>query len=68
MVIDGGLTLLADYDYDDNEKIVIVNAVYIDNTDIMDILHNEILETIMQNIFDSFDKELQEPDYEYIEG
>jgi hypothetical protein len=68
MVIDGGLTLLADYDYDDNEKIVIVNAVYIDNTDILDILHDGILETIHENIFDSFDKELQEPDYEYIEG
>jgi hypothetical protein len=68
MVIGGGLPVLADYDYDDNEKTVIVNAVYIDDTDIKDILSNLTLEEIDQNIFDSFDKELQEPDDEYIEG
>ena len=68
MVIDGGLTLLADYNYDDNEKTVVINGVYIDDTDIIDILSNDVLETIVQNVFDSFDKELQEPDDEYIEG
>tara|TARA_R110000772_G_scaffold170373_5_gene282298 strand:- start:620 stop:841 length:222 start_codon:yes stop_codon:yes gene_type:complete len=68
MVIGGGLPVLADYDYDDNEKTVVVNAVYIDDTDIKDILSNLTLEEIDQNIFDSFDKELQEPDYEYVEG
>jgi hypothetical protein len=68
MVIDGGLTVLADYDYDDNEKTVVVNAVYIDDTDVKDILTGNLIETIEQNVFDSFDKELQEPDDEYIEG
>tara|TARA_R110000787_G_scaffold150145_2_gene264070 strand:+ start:1410 stop:1631 length:222 start_codon:yes stop_codon:yes gene_type:complete len=68
MVIGGGLPVLADYDYDDNEKTVIVNAVYIDDTDIKDILTSDVIETIEQSVFDSFDKELQEPDYEYIEG
>jgi hypothetical protein len=68
MIIGGGLTVLADYDYDDNEKTVVINAVYIDDTDIKDILSNLTLEEIDQNIFDSFDKELQEPDDEYIEG
>tara|TARA_R110000796_G_C14339555_1_gene410195 strand:- start:317 stop:538 length:222 start_codon:yes stop_codon:yes gene_type:complete len=68
MVIGGGLPVLVDYDYDDNEKTVIVNAVYIDDTDIKDILTSDVIETIEQNVFDSFDKELQEPDYEYIEG
>ena len=68
MVIGGGLPVLADYDYDDNEKTVVVNAVYIDDTDIIDILSNDVLETVVQNVFDSFDKKLQEPDYEYIEG
>ena len=68
MSIGGGLTVLADYDYDDNEKTVVINAVYIDDTDIKDILSNLTLEEIDQNIFDSFDKELQEPDDEYVEG
>jgi hypothetical protein len=68
MVIGGGLPVLADYDYDDNEKTVIVNAVYIDNTDIIDILSQKVIVEIEQDIFDSFDKELQEPDDEYIEG
>tara|TARA_R110000782_G_scaffold91643_1_gene174919 strand:- start:95 stop:316 length:222 start_codon:yes stop_codon:yes gene_type:complete len=68
MIIGGGLPVLADYDYDDNEKTVIVNAVYIDDTDIKDILTSDVIETIEQNVFDSFDKELQEPDYEYVEG
>tara|TARA_R110000772_G_scaffold190788_1_gene301607 strand:+ start:1156 stop:1377 length:222 start_codon:yes stop_codon:yes gene_type:complete len=68
MVIGGGLPVLADYDYDDNEKTVLINAVFIDDTDIKDILTSDVIETIEQNVFDSFDKELQEPDYEYIEG
>ena len=68
MIIGVGLPVLADYDYDDNEKTVLVNAVYIDDTDIKDILSNLTLEEIDQNVFDSFDKELQEPDDEYIEG
>jgi hypothetical protein len=68
MVIGGGLPVLVDYDYDDNEKTVVVNAVYIDDTDIKDILSNLTLEEIDQKVFDSFDKELQEPDDEYIEG
>jgi hypothetical protein len=68
MTIGEGLTVLVDYDYDEHEKTVFVSAVYVDDTDIIDILSNEILETIIQNVFDSFDKELQEPDDEYIEG
>tara|TARA_R110000868_G_scaffold409032_1_gene693738 strand:- start:25053 stop:25274 length:222 start_codon:yes stop_codon:yes gene_type:complete len=68
MVIGGRLPVLADYDYDDNEKTVVINAVYIDDTDVKDILTGNLIETIEQNVFDSFDKELQEPDYEYIEG
>jgi hypothetical protein len=68
MIIGGGLPVLADYDYDDNEKTVIVNAVYIDNTDIIDILSQKVIVEMEQHIFDSFDKELQEPDDEYIEG
>ena len=68
MVIGGGLPVLADYDYDDNEKTVVINGVYIDDTDIIDILSNDVLETVVQNVFDSFDKELQEPDDEYVEG
>ena len=68
MVIGGGLPVLADYDYDDNEKTVVINGVYIDDTDIIDILSNDVLEAIVQNVFDSFDKELQEPDDEYVEG
>jgi hypothetical protein len=68
MIIGGGLPVLADYDYDDNEKIVTINAVYVDDTDIIDILSNKVLETVVQTIFDSLDKELQEPDDEYIEG
>jgi hypothetical protein len=68
MIIGGGLPVLADYDYDDNEKTVVINAVYIDDTDIKDILTSDVIEAIEQNVFDSFDKELQEPDDEYIEG
>jgi hypothetical protein len=68
MVIGGRLPVLADYDYDDNEKTVVINAVYIDDTDVKDILTGNLIETIEQNVFDSFDKELQEPDDEYIEG
>jgi hypothetical protein len=68
MTIGEGLTVLVNYDYDDNEKTVLVSAVYVDDTDIIDILSNEVLETVVQNILDSYDKELQEPDDEYVEG
>tara|TARA_R110000850_G_scaffold7246_2_gene26862 strand:+ start:500 stop:721 length:222 start_codon:yes stop_codon:yes gene_type:complete len=68
MVIGGGLPVLVDYDYDDNEKTVVINAVYIDDTDIIDILSQKVIVEMEQHIFDSFDKELQEPDDEYIEG
>jgi hypothetical protein len=64
MTIGEGLTVLVDYDYEDNEKTVLVNAVYIDDTDIIDILSNDVLEKVVQNVFDSFDKELQEPERE----
>jgi hypothetical protein len=62
MTIGEGLAVLVDYDYDDNEKTVLVNAVYIDDTDIRDILSSDVMHTIAENVFDSFDKELQEPD------
>ena len=68
MVIGGGLPVLVDYDYDDNEKTVVINAVYIDDTDVKDMLTGNLIETIEQNVFDSFDKELQEPDDEYVGG
>ena len=68
MTIGEGLTVLVDYDHYENEDTVIVITVTINDTDIKGILNHKTIETIEQNVFDSFDKELQEPDYEYIEG
>ena len=52
------------YDYDHSEDTVNVNAVYIDDTDIFDMLKHEVIDSIVGYIFDSFDNELQEPERE----
>jgi hypothetical protein len=79
MTIADELTVWVDFDYQPAERGdqetpplqegVTINAVcdeyYIN---IMEDLDQGTMETIEQNIFDSFDKELQEPDYEYVEG
>ena len=75
MQIGEGLTVLVDYDYQLLEtgdqytppvaEGVTINAVCVESRrgiDIKDILSNLTLEEIDQKIFDSFDKELQEPD------
>ena len=64
MTIGEDLPVLVDYDYENIEEIVIVNAVCIKDINIMNLLNANTLETISQNIFDSFDKELQEPERE----
>ncbi len=68
MVIGGRLPVVAHYDYDEIEDTVDVCAVYVNDANIIDILNHEVIGKIQDYIFDSFDKELQEPDYEYIEG
>jgi hypothetical protein len=65
MVINGSLPVMVDYDYDHSEDTVNVNSVYIDDyTDIVDMLKNEVIDSIVAYIFDRFDKELQEPERE----
>ena len=68
MTIGDGLAVLVDYDYDHSEDTVNVNAVYIDDADIIDMLKHEVIDSIVAYIFDSFDKELQEPERESGEG
>jgi hypothetical protein len=72
MTIGEGLTVLVDYDYQPAERgdqetppvneSVEINAVCVDDIDIFDVLSQITIETIELKIFDSFDKELQEPD------
>jgi hypothetical protein len=74
MIIGGGLSVLVDYDYQSSERGdqetppvkegVTINAVMQGTNDIMFLLNGPDLEEIKQNVFDSFDKELQEPDRE----
>ena len=64
MVINGSLPVIVDYDYDHSEDTVNVNAVYIDDTDIVDMLKHEVIDSIVAYIFDSFYNELQEPERE----
>ena len=66
--INCGLSVWVDYDYDSKESTVVINAVYGNDVNCLDALNTRVIEEIEQNIFDSFDKELQEPDYEYVEG
>jgi outer membrane protease len=78
MTIGEGLTVLVDYDYEPEEsqswtepkvsESVTINAVCIYDINIMDNLDQKTIEEIEQKVFDSFDKELQEPDDEYVEG
>ena len=74
MIIGDGLTVLVDYDYQPSEtgdqytppvaEGVSVNAVCLNNTDIVSLLSYMIIDDIEQKVFDSFDKELQEPERE----
>ena len=64
MYLNGSLPVMVDYDYDHSEDTVNVNSVYIDDTDIVDMLKHEVIDSIVAYIFDSFDKELQEPERE----
>tara|TARA_R110000851_G_scaffold320320_1_gene485121 strand:+ start:66 stop:305 length:240 start_codon:yes stop_codon:yes gene_type:complete len=74
MEIGDGLKVLIDWDWhiDESEswtkpivrESVAINAVCVDDIDIIDMLSDSTIETIEQNIFDSFDKELQEPERE----
>jgi hypothetical protein len=78
MTIGEGLTVLVDYDYEPEEagdeftppvpQSVGIYLVLVGDSNILNILSEHAIETIEQNIFDSFDKELQEPDDEYVEG
>ena len=70
-----GLEGLIYYDYDDDEKTVDIYGVFIHNNEaltslvnIIEILSKKHIEILEQKVFDSYDKELQEPDDEYIEG
>tara|TARA_R110000851_G_scaffold231772_1_gene384536 strand:+ start:63 stop:323 length:261 start_codon:yes stop_codon:yes gene_type:complete len=77
MTIGEDLTVLVDYDYQPAEsgdqetppvpESVSINAVCLNNTDIVSLLSYMIIDDIEQNVFDSFNKELQEPEYEYEE-
>jgi hypothetical protein len=64
MVIGEALQVTVFYDYDQSEDIVSVNEVYINYTDVIDMLKHEVVDSIVAYIFDSFDKELQEPERE----
>jgi hypothetical protein len=74
MTIGEGLTVLVDYDYQASERgdketppvneSVAINAVCVDDIDIFDILSQITIEKIELKIFDSYDKELQEPERE----
>jgi hypothetical protein len=64
MVIGEALQVTVFYDYDKSEDIVSLNEVYINYTDVIDMLSNDILEEIVQKIFDTYNKELQEPERE----
>ena len=80
MQVGNGFTVLVDYDYQPSEKgsqetppvaesvtiNAVFNAAFKSNIDVINILSQNIIETIEQNVLDSFDKELQEPDYENI--
>tara|TARA_R110000850_G_scaffold255542_1_gene381360 strand:+ start:488 stop:730 length:243 start_codon:yes stop_codon:yes gene_type:complete len=68
LIVNEGLPVTVDYDYDDDDKSVVINKVFLNDIDITSLLSFSTIETIEQNIFDSFDKELQEPDDEYVEG
>jgi hypothetical protein len=68
IIVGEGLPVTVDYDYDDDDKSVVINKVFLNHIDITSLLSFSTIETIEQNVFDSFDKELQEPYYEYIEG
>jgi hypothetical protein len=66
-----GLQGLIYYDYDDNEKTVEIYGVFIHNNkaltslvNIIDILSKKHIETLEQKVFDSYDKELKEPERE----
>jgi hypothetical protein len=64
MTIVKDFPVIVNYDYDDKEKTICINLVKNYEADIKDILSQSTIETIEQNIFDSFDKELQEPERE----
>jgi hypothetical protein len=64
MVIGEALQVTVFYDYDQSEDIVSVNEVYINYTDVIDMLKHKVVDSIVAYIFDSFDKELQEPERE----
>jgi hypothetical protein len=78
MTIGEGLTVLVDYHYSPAEKgdfytppvpeEVELTSVCVGDIDVLDLLSQVTIEMIEQKVFDSFDKELQEPDDEYIEG
>jgi len=55
---------LGDYENPPQSESVTVEAVILDYVDIMDDLTPNELDQVEQNIFDSFDFELLEPDYE----
>lgn len=79
MRIGEDLPVLVNYDYQPSETGdeetppvkdgVTINAICVGDIDIMSLLNQRCLDDIENEIFDSFDKELQEPerDDEYID-
>jgi hypothetical protein len=57
-----GFGFIVEHDYDDTEKTLVINTVSLEGVQIIDILCERIRQTIWQEIFDSYDKELQEPE------
>jgi len=79
MTIGEDLPVLVDYDYQPAEsgdqetppvhEGVTINAVFVGDADIKDMIKQGYIDYIAQAVFDSFDEELQEPerDDEYID-
>ena len=74
MLIGEDLPVLVDFDYSAYEKgdfytpsvpeEVEITSVCVGDIDIIDLLNESTIKIIEQNVFDSFDKELQEPERE----
>jgi hypothetical protein len=74
MLIGEDLPVLVDFDYNASEKgdfytpsvteEVEITSVCVGDIDIIDLLNESTIKIIEQNVFDSFDKEQQEPERE----